>query len=353
MGEFMSTDKICNLLMRQLELRDRLIDEMRSELNFYRTNLHPPLLPHAFRDIASATTMTSATQNELSNHTKVVDLVNVDISSPQLEKDHSISGMQQPMASSPLLHQTPPAIQKVLPLLSPRFPSGNILRHLSVSPASASSSHSSLQQIRGKSKRSFERHPPSETIHEHEQNDRREDDVEADENARVGIGLMNSQPPVHDSPASIPLLRLLHPQQHQDQHPSPTRQPETSSAAMKRAKQSATATSTNNPIKYVETVRSKHDRSKLHAHDCPCCSRYFDYTAKYLLDPAPPANTGDPIKDRQARQDYDRLKREAVQRRKQMSSRHRVVSERPKTPEGFWELGFSEQVKRARPPSRH
>ncbi|KAM3582916.1 hypothetical protein VKS41_004673 [Umbelopsis sp. WA50703] len=72
---------------------------------------------------------------------------------------------------------------------------------------------------------------------------------------------------------------------------------------------------------YVDVVRNKYDRSKLHGRTCPCCSDF--YRAVGTLPDI--ENTG-------------RLQNAAE--RINRNSRHREVYKRPRTPPGFWNVEF-------------
>lgn len=67
-------------------------------------------------------------------------------------------------------------------------------------------------------------------------------------------------------------------------------------------------------------------------------SQYYDAVM------APSKPTGNPIADAMTAQ----VEREARQARLQASSRHRHLFEPSNTPEGYWDLGFDEEVKDAR-----
>ena len=64
------------------------------------------------------------------------------------------------------------------------------------------------------------------------------------------------------------------------------------------------------PIVFKETIRHKAARKQLHGHDCPCCRKYYEAVGK-----------------------AERI--ESI-------SRHRYRKEDPGTPEGFWNVRFSQ-----------
>jgi hypothetical protein len=64
------------------------------------------------------------------------------------------------------------------------------------------------------------------------------------------------------------------------------------------------------PIVFKETVRQKAARKQLHGHDCPCCRKYYEAVGK--------------------------------NERVESISRHRYRKEDPGTPEGFWNVRFSQ-----------
>lgn len=64
------------------------------------------------------------------------------------------------------------------------------------------------------------------------------------------------------------------------------------------------------PIVFKETVRQKAARKQLHGHDCPCCRKYYEAVGK--------------------------------DERVESISRHRYRKEDPGTPEGFWNVRFSQ-----------
>lgn len=64
------------------------------------------------------------------------------------------------------------------------------------------------------------------------------------------------------------------------------------------------------PVIFKETVRQKAARRQLHGHDCPCCRKYYEAVGK-----------------------AERI--ESI-------SRHRYRKEDPGTPEGFWNVRFSQ-----------
>jgi PIN domain nuclease of toxin-antitoxin system len=64
------------------------------------------------------------------------------------------------------------------------------------------------------------------------------------------------------------------------------------------------------PLVFKETVRQKAARKQLHGHDCPCCRKYYEAVGKA--------------------------------ERVESISRHRYRKEDPGTPEGFWNVRFSQ-----------
>lgn len=72
------------------------------------------------------------------------------------------------------------------------------------------------------------------------------------------------------------------------------------------------------------TARSKAERSKLHATDCPCCKDYFELVGT-LPAPEGTSDAGKPV---------------SVSRRMHLHGRHRVTykSERSPSPEDFWQV---------------
>lgn len=67
-------------------------------------------------------------------------------------------------------------------------------------------------------------------------------------------------------------------------------------------------------IKYNETTRKKNARKSLHGKSCPCCTGYYDCTAKL-------SNLPERIEE---------------------ISRHRFQHVPPSTPPGFWDIGFTQ-----------
>jgi len=90
--------------------------------------------------------------------------------------------------------------------------------------------------------------------------------------------------------------------------------------------------------KYKESVRDKGQRQHMHAGDCPCCHKFFKATMNIV------PKTGNANADMSA----EEALREQYQRRKALSSRHRTLFETSNTPEGFWDVGFNDEIKIAK-----
>lgn len=99
-----------------------------------------------------------------------------------------------------------------------------------------------------------------------------------------------------------------------------------------------------------EVIRDRDKRRHMHAEDCPCCRSFHAVTAAWLENtqdgPAiiESGNDDGPAKSN-AQLALDEANRQAmmIQRKKQLSSRHRRVEPRPKTPDGYWNIWLDEE----------
>ncbi|KAI0763251.1 DNA repair protein endonuclease SAE2/CtIP C-terminus-domain-containing protein [Irpex lacteus] len=103
-------------------------------------------------------------------------------------------------------------------------------------------------------------------------------------------------------------------------------------------------------FQFEEVVRHKHDRSKLDAEDCECCREYYSALAPLPLPAQPPLWRSPPTTPQKKRK-YDTFDSDeepenttslsrSVKQHVQKVSRHRRRWEAPKTPPGYWDIGF-------------
>lgn len=74
-------------------------------------------------------------------------------------------------------------------------------------------------------------------------------------------------------------------------------------------------------FKYVETIRKKSERDKMHGKSCPCCSSYYEAIKEDACVAA-------------ERENNDAGHANAI-------SRHRFLHLPPSTPPGYWDVGFT------------
>ncbi|EKM55809.1 uncharacterized protein PHACADRAFT_71198, partial [Phanerochaete carnosa HHB-10118-sp] len=101
-------------------------------------------------------------------------------------------------------------------------------------------------------------------------------------------------------------------------------------------------------FKYEEVVRNKRERRRLHGGDCECCRDYYEAIGPLpsrLQAPLWRTPPSSPAKNHPSssyhENNYSGDEREAdIQDHKQQVSRHRTRWEAPKTPPGYWNIGF-------------
>jgi len=101
-------------------------------------------------------------------------------------------------------------------------------------------------------------------------------------------------------------------------------------------------------FKYEEVVRNKQERRRLHGSDCECCRDYYEAIGPlpprlqaplWRTPPSSPAKVGSSYHDKGSSEDEHEREAE-IQGHKQQISRHRARWEAPKTPPGYWNIGF-------------
>lgn len=100
-------------------------------------------------------------------------------------------------------------------------------------------------------------------------------------------------------------------------------------------------------FKYDEVVRTRQERKKLHGGDCECCRDYYEAIGPLpprLQAPlwrTPPSTPAQRRVGRNVDSSDEELQHEAnLQDHKQQISRHRARWAAPKTPPGYWDIGF-------------
>jgi hypothetical protein len=99
------------------------------------------------------------------------------------------------------------------------------------------------------------------------------------------------------------------------------------------------------PPRPEEVVRDRAKRQHMHADDCPCCKSFHEVTAAWLenTQDGPPIITNGRSSNAQLALDEANRQARMVQRKKQLSSRHRRIEPRPQTPEGYWNVWLDEE----------
>ncbi|KAI0084610.1 DNA repair protein endonuclease SAE2/CtIP C-terminus-domain-containing protein [Irpex rosettiformis] len=132
----------------------------------------------------------------------------------------------------------------------------------------------------------------------------------------------------------------------QENHPEPLSPSKTSLNSRYRLNPAQNA---GLDFQFDEVVRHKHDRSKLGAEDCDCCREYYNVLAPLPLPAQPPLWRSPPTTPQKKRKYYaeesdeeatDKSLNRDVNSRIQKISRHRRRWEAPKTPPGYWDIGF-------------
>ncbi|GJE97035.1 DNA repair protein endonuclease SAE2/CtIP C-terminus-domain-containing protein [Phanerochaete sordida] len=101
-------------------------------------------------------------------------------------------------------------------------------------------------------------------------------------------------------------------------------------------------------FKYEEVVRNKQERRRLHGTDCECCRDYYEAVGPLPARLQAPLWRTPPSSPAKRRPGHSHLANDSsgdehdvdVQDHKQQISRHRARWEAPKTPPGYWNIGF-------------